>query len=42
MDEMEKKYHDLLNGGELYDCFDEELLDYQYSLVQKLSPVFRI
>ncbi len=37
MDEMEKKYHDLLNSGELYDCFDEEMLDYQYSLVQKLS-----
>jgi len=39
MDEeaMEKKYHTMLNSGEIYDCFNEELLMYQYQCCHRLD-----
>ena len=34
--ELDKKYHDMLNSGEIYDCQDKDLMLYQRTLVQKL------
>ena len=40
VDHMQNKldqYKKILNSGELYNCYDEELLAYQHVLVEKLS-----
>lgn len=37
MADVLEKYKDMLNSGELYDCYDEELLAYQYELVQRMN-----
>ena len=33
---IERKWHDTLNSGEIYDCYDEELVAYQDTLLERM------
>ena len=35
--QKDNKYHEMLNSGEMYDSVDEEFIDYQHELVQRLN-----
>ena len=38
----DEKYHEILNSGELYDCTDSELFEYQHTLVEKMNEYNRV
>ena len=40
-EDIDYKYHDMLNSGEIYDSVDDEFIAYQHSLVQKLNDLNR-